>query len=35
MIDMSIFLDYYFTKWLFMASVVYGIFRLVNKIMKG
>lgn len=36
MIDLTIFLDFYFTKWLFMASVFFGVCKLVNKlIMRG
>lgn len=28
MFDFSVLIDFYFTKWLFMASCVYGLFRL-------
>jgi len=33
MIDLSILLDFYFTKYLFLASVFYGICQLVKKLM--
>jgi len=32
MIDLGIFLDFYFTKWLFIGSTFYGVCRLVNKL---
>lgn len=32
MIDISLFLDFYFTKYLFMASVFYGVCRLVKML---
>ena len=33
MIDLSIFLDFYFTKWLFMASAFYGVCQLVKMLL--
>lgn len=33
MIDLRIFLDFYFTKWLFLASVFFGLCKIVNKLM--
>lgn len=36
MVDISIFLDFYFTKYLFLASTFYGVCLLVKKlIMRG
>lgn len=32
MIDFSIFLDFYFTKWLFLGSSFFGVCQLVNKL---
>lgn len=32
MFDFSILIDFYFTRWLFMASCVYGLFRLFGKL---
>lgn len=32
MIDLSIFLDFYFTKYLFIASAFYGVCQLVKKL---
>lgn len=36
MIDLSILLDFYFTKYLFLASAFYGICLIVKKlVMRG
>lgn len=35
MIDISMMLDFYFTKYLFMASVFVGLCRIVRKLMRG
>ena len=35
MIDLGIFINFYFTKWLFIASTFYGVCRLVKRLMKG
>lgn len=35
MIDLIILKDFYFTKWLFMASAFYGVCRLTRKLMRG
>lgn len=32
MIDITIFLDFYFTKWLFIASAFFGVCKIVNKL---
>lgn len=32
MIDLSIFIDFYFTKYLIIASTIYGIFMIINKL---
>ena len=33
MIDLSIFLDFYFTSWLFIASAFYGVCQLVKMLL--
>lgn len=35
MIDFSIFLDFYFTKYLFVASAFYGVCMLVRKLVMN
>lgn len=35
MIDLSIFLDFYFTKYLFIASAFYGVCMLVRKLIMN
>lgn len=35
MIDLTLFLDFYFTPYLFGASVFYGVFRLTKYLMRG
>lgn len=35
MIDISIFLDFYFTPYLFGASAFYGVCLIVRKLMTG
>lgn len=35
MIDLSIFLDFYFTKYLFIASAFYGVCMLVRKLVMN
>ncbi len=33
MINIGIFLEYYFTKWLFIGSTFYGVCMIVRKLM--
>ena len=33
MIDYGMLLDFYFTKWLFMASIFYGVCQLIRKLL--
>lgn len=35
MIDITIFLDFYFTKWLFIASAFFGVCKIVNKLVMS
>lgn len=35
MIDITIIKDYYFTKYLIVAIVIYGLFLIVRKLMRG
>ena len=35
MIDLSIFLDFYFTKYLFIASAFFGVCMLVRKLLMN
>lgn len=34
MLDLRIFLDFYFTKWLFMASVFAGLCKVVTSLVR-
>lgn len=35
MIDISIFTDFYFTKYLFLATAFYGLCRCIRKLIKN
>ena len=35
MIDLSIFIDFYFTKYLFMAGAIYGVIKGIKRLMIG
>lgn len=35
MIDFSVFVDFYFAKYLFMVSAFFGVFQCIKKLLRG